>query len=122
MMERSIIKLMLFGLVVLSSCYYDSAENLYPSTKCVTTNMSYQTNIEPILKRNCYTCHSAAVNFGNVTLDSYSELIKHVTSGKLLGSVKHNTGFFAMPRNAPMLVDCDIAKIEQWIIDGSPNN
>ena len=122
MKERRIIKLMLLGLVTLSACYYDSAENLYPTTKCVSTNMSYQTNIGPLLDRNCNACHSAAINNGNVTLDSYTEVMKHVTSGKLLASIKHQTGLIAMPQNAPMMVDCDIAKIEQWITDGAPNN
>ncbi len=122
MKERSIIKLMLIGIVAFSACYYDSAENLYPSTECVTTNMSYQTNVAPILQHNCYVCHSAAVNNGNVTLDSYDEVIKHVNSGKLLGSIKQDPSFIPMPQNALKLASCDISKIEHWITDGAANN
>ena len=122
MMERQIIKFLLIGLVVVSGCYYDSEERLYPSTECVTANISLQTNIVPILQRNCYSCHSAAVNNGNITLEGYSELIKHVNSGKLLGVINHNPGFKEMPRNAPKMASCEIAKIEQWVADGAKNN
>jgi hypothetical protein len=85
--------------------------------------MSYQMNIEPILRQNCYVCHSAAVNTANITLEGHSQLIKHTTgSGRLLGAIKHQSGFSKMPKNASKLLACDIAKIEQWIQDGSPNN
>lgn len=109
-------------MVVMSSCYYDAAENLYPATDCVTANMSYQTNIVPILQFNCNVCHSAAVNSGNVNLEEYNQVLISVNNGKLLGSIKHASGFKDMPQNAPKLVSCEIAKVEQWIKDGAPNN
>jgi hypothetical protein len=109
-------------MVVFSACYYDSEESLYPATECITTGMSYQTNIAPILERNCYACHSAAVNTGNITLEGHSQLIKHVTSGRLVGAINHASGFLPMPQNASKLGSCDIAKIEQWIADGAQNN
>jgi hypothetical protein len=121
-MEHRIIKFMLICLVAISACYYDSEENLYPPTDCVTTNLSLQDDIVPILQRNCYVCHSAAVNTGNITLEGHSELMKHVNSGKLLGAIRHEAGFKPMPQGAAQLIDCDIAKIEQWIVDGSLNN
>lgn len=106
----------------ITSCYYDNAEDLYPSKPCVTDNMSLQNNIQPILERNCYVCHSAAANNGNVTLEGYNQLIQYVNSGKLLGAIRHQSGFSPMPQNASRLIDCDIAKIEKWIEDGAPNN
>lgn len=122
-MERKIIKLLAICVVGFSSCYYDSEEALFPVSECVTTAMSYQTNIKPILERNCYACHSAAVNTANITLEGHSELIKHTTGGgRLLGAIKHQSGFSRMPKNTAKLLACDIAKIEQWILDGSPNN
>lgn len=122
-MEHRIIKLLAICMVAFSSCYYDSEEALFPASDCVTTAMSYQTNIEPILERNCYGCHSAAVNTANITLEGHSELIKHTTGGgRLLGAINHEPGFSRMPKNSAPLLACDIAKIEQWILDGSPNN
>jgi hypothetical protein len=122
MKEQTIIKFLLIGMVVVSSCYYDSEEKLYPATACITTNMSYQANIVPILQYNCYICHSAAVNQGSITLEGYDQLVALVNNGKLLGSIKHTAGFKVMPQNAPKLGNCDIAKIEQWISDGASNN
>ena len=122
MMERSIIKFLLPGMVLFSACYYDSVEKLYPPSNCVTTNMSLQADIEPILERNCYVCHNSNVNSGNVTLDVYSELMVRVNDGSLLGAINHNQGFTAMPQNAPKLASCEISKIEQWIADGAENN
>ncbi len=84
--------------------------------------MSYQENIIPILHRSCYVCHSAAVNTSNITLEGYDKLMVHVNSGKLLSVINHEAGFKPMPQGASKLIDCDIAKIEQWIIEGAENN
>ena len=124
-MERRIIKSLLIGFgIVLTSCYYDVEEELYPPTECQTANMSLQVNIVPILERNCYVCHSttAGPSNGNVILEGYSELIKYVNSGQLVGAINHASGFSPMPQNAAKLIDCDISKIEQWVADGGPNN
>ncbi len=123
-MERLTIKALLMGMVVMTSCYYDVAEELYPSTTCVTDNMSLQTNIVPILDRNCYVCHSVTdgPNNGNVILEGYSELSKYANNGQLIGAINHESGFSFMPKNAAKLGNCDISKIEQWVLDGAPNN
>jgi hypothetical protein len=123
-MERLIISVLVMGMVTISSCYYDVEEELYPPTTCQTDNMSLQNDIVPILELNCYVCHSTAAGpgNGNVILQGYTELIKYVNSGALVGAINHASGFAAMPQNAPKLSDCNISKIEQWIADGAPNN
>lgn len=122
MMERRIIKLMMLCVVALTACYYDSEEDLYPVSNCITTDLSYQQHIAPILQRNCYTCHSAALNTGNVTLEGHNQLMKYVTSGQLEGAINHRPGFQSMPQGAPKMPACDIAKIEAWIDNGAQNN
>ena len=121
-MERLIIKLSIICLVVLSSCYYDSEESLYPASDCVTTNIGFASHVEPILERNCYACHSAAANTAGITLEGHANLMQYVTSGRLLGAIRHESGFTPMPQGASKLIACDIAKIEQWVADGAPNN
>ncbi|MBP7239329.1 MAG: hypothetical protein KBA14_03825 [Saprospiraceae bacterium] len=59
---------------------------------------------------------------GNVILEGYDNLKVYVDNGKLLGSMKQASGFEPMPQNAPKIGDCDIAKTEQWILDGALNN
>lgn len=122
-MKHQVIKGLLFGtLVFFASCYYDNEETLYPPTECMTENMSYQADIIPILESNCYVCHSAAANLGNITLEGYSEVKKYVDSGQLMGAINHEQGFFFMPKDAPQLNECTIEKIEAWISDGAPDN
>ncbi len=122
-MEHRIIKGILLGAVVfLASCYYDDEVTLYPPTECITLNMSYQADVIPILENNCYVCHSAGANQGNVTLEGYTEIRKYVDSGQLMGAINHQNGFSFMPKDAPKLNDCNISKIESWIAAGAPNN
>ena len=123
MMERSIIKGLLFSMVIISSCYYDNEEELYPSTMCITENMSLETNIVPILQNNCYSCHSvaAAPANRNVILEGYDELIKYVNNEQLVSAIRHESNY-PMPQNAPMLNNCDISKIESWVNAGALDN
>lgn len=112
----------LLFIVGLSSCYYDVEEEIYPTTECTKADMSFQTDILPILEDNCYECHDAANNFGGITLEGHNQLKTYVNNGELLGVIKHESGFSPMPKNATKLLDCEIEKIEAWIIDGAPNN
>jgi mono/diheme cytochrome c family protein len=84
--------------------------------------MSYQNDILPILQENCYQCHDAQNNFGNVTLEGYNSLLVYVNSGQLIGVINHDSGYSPMPKNASMLLECQIEKIESWITAGSMNN
>lgn len=124
-MERRIINIVTIGIAVLmTSCYYD-AEEIRNPTDCDTANMSYQNNIEPIFLQTCYSCHSISAAPGsgnNIILEGYSEVIKYVESEQLLGAIKHQPGFSFMPKDASSLSNCNIAKIEQWILEGYPDN
>lgn len=111
------------GLVVLfSSCYYDSEEDLYPSIDCDLSDISYTTSILPIIESKCYACHDQASNFGNITLEGYSSLKTFADSGELIGAIKHESGYSPMPKNLPQLLECEIEKIEAWVNDGALNN
>ena len=110
-------------LILISGCYYDSEEELYPSTECNTDDVTYSGTVVPILEENCYeSCHSKSASTSGITLEGYDNIIPYVNSGQLLGAIKHNPGFSQMPEGAPMLMDCTIAKIEQWIQEGAPDN
>lgn len=109
-------------LLGLSACYYHVEEELYPDLGCATENVTYSGTILPILDTNCFICHNQATNEGNVTLEGYDNLLMLVDSGRLLGAIRHEPGFFPMPQNQPQLVACTIEKIEAWINSGAPNN
>lgn len=106
-----------------SSCYYDVESDLYPNAiPCDTTQVSFSGTINPILEAKCNQCHNASQSDGGVTLEGYSEVIQWVDNGLLLCSVRWDDGCSQMPKNAPQIPSCDIAKIERWILDGAPEN
>jgi hypothetical protein len=123
---HGIFSILLLGFMM-ESCTYNNEAELYP---CDSLNVTYSKNIEPIIRTNCYRCHSnanavvfATSQYGPRYLEGYDSLKKFVDYGVVLGSIKHlPPPYKAMPKGAPKLSDCDIAKIEKWINEGAPNN
>ena len=105
-----------------SACTYDNELDLYGTITCSTDNMSYSEDILPIITTNCYQCHDAASNFGNVTIEGYESFIEYVNAGTIIGVITHSPGFPPMPSNMPKLLDCEIAKVQSWIEQGALNN
>ena len=113
--------LFLLSLLV-AGCYYDSEEALYPTLECNTQNVTYSATVLPLLQDNCYRCHDAANNFGNITLEGHDRLLTYVNNGQLLGSIRHESGYSPMPKNVPQLLECEIEKIEVWVAAGALEN
>ncbi len=105
-----------------SGCYYDNEEELYPFESCETTNMSFAVNILPLFNQNCNVCHATSQAQGNVILDTHAEVKKQVDAVRLLGAIRHEVGFSAMPQGQPQLTPCAIDKIASWVAAGAPNN
>ena len=82
--------------------------------------MSYQNDIVPLLSNNeCITCHG---NLATLNLKGYDNVKIYADNGSLLGSIKHESTYRAMPDKQPKLDKCTIDKISAWISDGAPNN
>lgn len=123
MISKSLFALLaLITASILTGCFYDNEEELYPGNTCVTDNMSYSSNVLPIIQDNCYSCHNQAGNQGGVTLEGYAAFKVYIDNGKLLGAIKHETGSPPMPQNEPQLLQCQIDKIEAWVNQGALNN
>ena len=125
MNKRKLWKLFSYSFLIVligGACSNDNEEELYPSDECQTENVTYSVEVLDIIEENCYKCHDAASNFGNVTLEGYENLKKYVDSGQLLGTIQHKSGFSPMPKNEPQLEDCDIDKIAVWIDEGALEN
>jgi mono/diheme cytochrome c family protein len=121
-MNRFLVPILLLSIAMISGCFYDSEEDLYPDATCDTVDVSYANDIKPIINNSCIVCHSAAANQGNVILEGHASLLKYVDDKSFLGSVQQISRFSPMPQGAPKISDCNIAKIESWINAGSPNN
>lgn len=97
------------------------AQNNYCDA-CDTLNVTYAGKIKPIIDLNCLGCHSGSNPGGNINLSTYSGLQAIALNGKLLGSIRHQSGYSAMPKNAPSLPQCEIDAIRIWVDSGAPNN
>lgn len=109
----------------LASCTNDSEEELYGNTdpaNCDLSQVTYALTVKPILQQNCYSCHGGGIAEGSVTLDDYPGVKTQLDKGKLLASIRHLPGHPPMPKNAPKLSECNIARIAKWYDAGAPNN
>ncbi len=89
---------------------------------CATDNMSYLNDIQPILAASCIGCHSGTSPQGGILLNSHASVVAMAQNGKLLGSVKQDPGFIAMPPAGNGLSDCSINRLQAWIDQGMLNN
>jgi hypothetical protein len=119
---------------LLSSCYYDSLEELHPapiiipgindstSTGCDTTKaITYTADIKTILDGNCGTsiCHNGANASNNfVDLNTYSGAKDAAT--RIVSAITWDGTASNMPKNSPSKInDCYIAKIKKWVNTGT---
>ena len=127
-MEHLITKLLksffVIGIVIfMQSCYYDNVEDLYPQLLvCDTTNVTYSNNVWPVINANCTSCHGGGAPAGNIRLENYNDISSAANNGSLLGTIRHENGWSPMPKGGGKLNNCDIAKIETWVNQGTPDN
>ena len=114
------------GVLAASSCYYDVESELYGSTTtCDTTStVTYSGTIKPLLDATCTSCHNASSPSGGINIDGHTSLKNYITNAKdfFIGSIKHTSGYSAMPKGSTKWSDCNIAKMEKWINAGMLNN
>lgn len=130
MMKPSVIQLIMAAFAAFLSGACTKTNNNELISGCDTVNMTYANNVVPILKYNCYTCHSVGNSVGSVgiLLDSYQHLKPYTQfdSAKmasiLVGNIEHDPGFVAMPYMKHKLDACSINQIVAWVNQGAPNN
>lgn len=124
-MKKSGLILFLIGMV--AACYYDNEENLYPqlNTSCDTTGLTFNSNVLPVFKAYCYSCHSTMefdASGGNVNLQDFNGLKQVAISGTLMGALTHDPRYSPMPKGGNKLDTCSITKIKIWIDKGTLND
>ena len=90
-------------------------------SNCDTSLFTYSGAVQPIMQNNCTGCHNSASAAGG-SLADYSSVMNAAVNGRLIGDIKHLTGYNAMPLGGAMLQDCQITQIEKWVLAGAPNN
>ena len=101
---------------MVSSCYYDNAEDLYPvnQTNCKTENLTYDVQIKPIIVNNCSVsgCHNSGGQL--IVLETYAQVNANLARIEVRVLVEKT-----MPVFGPLSI-CDQKKLKQWIADGAP--
>jgi hypothetical protein len=117
-MKKTIVALFLLS-VLISSCYYDNVEELYPNAgACETENLGFQSHIFPLIQSNCAMagCHSANASIGAFV--NYEGIKAKVDNGSMEHRVLVKKD---MPPSQP-LNECQRAQIKVWLDAGAPNN
>jgi mono/diheme cytochrome c family protein len=89
---------------------------------CDTAAVSLSADIRPFLNTKCVSCHGSVLQSGGYNLADHTGIMVAVNNGRLLGSVRHEQGFSAMPSGSAKLEDCQIAKLESWVAQGALDN
>ncbi|MGV3527515.1 MAG: hypothetical protein ACO1OO_01360 [Flavisolibacter sp.] len=115
-------KMLMWGALsfLLGGCYYDHADEIYPTADCNPTTASYADVAEIMNRNSCNSCHNTSLASGNVQTDNYNSLKLAAQSGKLWGAVNHLPGYVAMPQGTGKISQCDLNRIKKWVDSGTP--
>ena len=97
------------------------AENTSNCSTCDST-FTYAARIQPLMDKWCVGCHSTSNPGGQYDLSNYNGVVKSVSNTRLLGSIKQQSGYSAMPKGTSPISDCDIIAVTKWLNAGHPNN
>ena len=125
---KQILKIvLLLAIAFTAGCYYDSEEKLYPAVAsgCDLSNVTFAASVKPILQASCWSCHSNAQannSGGGIRIENHADVQTLAKNGKLMGTVKHSSGFQAMPLGGGQISACEISQLQKWIDNGTLNN
>jgi hypothetical protein len=101
----------------------DGAKNNSGSSGCDLSNVTFSATIFPVIQSTCLpNCHSGALPSGNISLETHAQVKVKVDDGTLLGSIRHESAYAAMPDGGAKLPDCTISQFEKWVADGAQDN
>lgn len=89
---------------------------------CDTSVFTYSGAVAPLMNTYCKGCHNPSSPGGGIDVSTYAGVRSIALNGKLIGSIKHQVGFIAMPQGSTKLSDCKTEQVQKWVTAGSPNN
>ena len=112
---KTISLLIVLSIIIITSCYYDSEEALFPDTKCDTSNITYSGKIKSLMDSYCISCHASQVPI-LTTYDAVSS-----NSDRIYGDMAHLPGYDWMPKNSSTTIDtCLIKQFDIWRKNSKP--
>ena len=120
-----IISLVITALLVVT-CKHEIplADNNNPpgTDTCGIIVFTYSGAVAPLMTTYCTRCHNATTTRAGIDLSTYDGVKTVALNGRLLGSIKKETGYKPMPPGSTKLTGCQILQIEKWVQAGSANN
>lgn len=115
---RATLLLLAAVLLVLPGCYYDNEEELYPNSFCDTANVTWSSDIQPLIQSNCAIpgCHVPGAQ--SPALNSYSAV--QANAAAIKGVIADGAPFFMPPSGK--LPACDQQKVADWVSRGALEN
>ena len=105
------------------------ADGAWNTTGCEPTgpcdpgsSVSFNSNVLPVIDKYCFGCHNDADPQGGYSYSTYETTMKSVNDGTLLGSIRFENNFVAMPYKTNKMPNCDIEIIVAWVDQGVKNN
>ena len=90
---------------------------------CDTSNVTYTSQIQPLIQNYCIGCHSTAVantSGGGIILDNYAALKTSALTGHLLCSIQWAGTCSHMPKGTGQFGICEQRKFAIWVNNNCP--
>lgn len=104
---------------LMASCKDDDTPD---TVDCAGLNPTYTNDIKAILDASCTSsgCHNSTDLANGFDFSNYTSAAAISQGNRFLGAINHQSGFSAMPQNAPKLSTANIELLTCWVEDGSP--
>lgn len=89
---------------------------------CDSNSYTYSGAVKPMMEKYCKGCHNVSNASGGIALDTYDGTKNAVLNGKVLASIRQQSGASAMPQGGSKLSTCQITQVQKWANAGAPNN
>jgi hypothetical protein len=113
-----------FNLNQKSIIYWWIAQGAYNNTcdsaGCDSSNVTFTSSISPIVANWCLGCHGGSSPAYGISLETYNDVVACANSNRLMGALRHQTGFYPMPKGGESLSPCEINLFQDWINLGKP--
>ena len=76
--------------------------------------VDYQKDIQPILEKNCYSCHGATAQMSGLRLDSRQAFLAGGTNGKIVVPGKRRTARFTSAWRASAISPACLLAANPW--------
>lgn len=108
------------ALVLLTGCYYDNEEELYPFSFCDTENVTWANTIEPLMQTRCAIpgCHVPGAQ--SPDLSTYAKVKSQADAGRIQARVIDGAPSYMPPSGK--LPPCEQEKLSIWLEMDAPQN